>query len=175
MSASFDMAQGEAPLAACEGHGADAAHRAGQDLDRLVELWQTLRGALNAIERSIKAASGDQQLGLAHWLLLLRLGRRNTMPQTELRQQTRMDSGFLTRLLDELDARQLVQRTRSGTDRRQVLLRITEEGCAAVRSMLSTAGASGQLDLLHRRDAERLQRLAENLSARSSGIPGQLA
>lgn len=183
MSALLDSAVDDAALGACEGPGADAARRAGADLDRLVKLWQSLRSALNAIDRTIKAASAEPELGLAHWLLLLRLGRSGRMLQSELRQQSGLDSGFLTRLLDELDLRQLVQRTRSSDDRRQVQLRITPPGRAAVRSMLTTAGASGRLQLLLRQDAERLQLLAASLFAASScetrvviaGAPGEIA
>jgi DNA-binding MarR family transcriptional regulator len=165
MSAVLLSAEDEAPLGACEGPGADAARRAGQELDRLAGLWQSLRGALTAIDRAIKAASGERELGLAHWLLLLRLGRRGSMPQSELRQQAELDSGFLTRLLDELDARQLLQRTRSGADRRQVQLRITARGRAAVRAMLTTAGACGHFAPRRGDDAERLQQLAAGLFA----------
>jgi DNA-binding MarR family transcriptional regulator len=168
VNALVDIAAEETPVGTCEGPAAAAARHAGQDLDRLVELWQSLRHALNAIDRSIKTASGDRQLGLAHWLLLLRLGRSSPMPQSQLRQQSGLDSGFLTRLLDELDARRLVQRKRSGADRRQVQLKITQPGRAAVRAMLTTAGTSGELELLSRREAGHLQYLAAAMVARSS-------
>jgi DNA-binding MarR family transcriptional regulator len=50
--------------------------------------------------------------------------------------QLRHDSGALTRIIDQLEARGLVQRERSRTDRRSVLLRLTEAGRATVEGMI---------------------------------------
>lgn len=145
----------------------DLPAAAGQDFDRLAALWRSLRGVLQAIDHTIRAASGDPALTLAHWQVLLGLGRRSPLMQNELRQHTGLDSGFLTRLLDELDARQLLERTRDHADRRQVQLNITPAGRAALRSMLTAAGGSGLL--ARRPQIERLQRLAASLLAE---VPG---
>jgi DNA-binding MarR family transcriptional regulator len=165
VNAAFDLGAAQAPVSSCDGPGAEAARRAGADLDRLVELWQSLRGALQAIDHTVKTVSGDERRGLAHWLLLLQLGRRSPVPQSQLRRSTDMDSGFLTRLLDELDSRKLVQRRRDHADRRQVLLSITQQGSAALRTMLTSAGSSGRIEALHSCDGGSLQRLAASFAA----------
>lgn len=50
--------------------------------------------------------------------------------------QLRHDSGALTRIIDQLEARGLVRRERSRTDRRSVLLQLTEAGRATVEGMI---------------------------------------
>lgn len=50
--------------------------------------------------------------------------------------QLRHDSGALTRIIDQLEARGLVQRERSRTDRRSVLLQLTEKGRTTVEDMI---------------------------------------
>ena len=50
--------------------------------------------------------------------------------------QLRHDSGALTRVLDQLESRGLVERRRSAEDRRAIDLHLTEAGEAAIRAVL---------------------------------------
>ncbi len=50
--------------------------------------------------------------------------------------QLRHDSGALTRLLDQLESRGLVQRQRSAEDRRSIEVHLTEAGEQALRSVI---------------------------------------
>jgi DNA-binding MarR family transcriptional regulator len=76
-------------------------------------------------------------LGLtdAQWkpLLHIKLGRADTA--FELARAMDIDAGAMTRMLDRLAAKGLVERVRSETDRRVVHLRLTPEGEAAAEQI----------------------------------------
>ena len=55
---------------------------------------------------------------------------------TDLCAQLRHDSGALTRVIDQLEARGLVQRERSREDRRAVQLRLTDAGQTIVAALI---------------------------------------
>src|ERR1700677_2916771 len=50
--------------------------------------------------------------------------------------QFRHDSGALTRVIDQLEKRGLLERVRRGADRRKVELQLTEEGRKTVESLI---------------------------------------
>jgi DNA-binding MarR family transcriptional regulator len=72
-------------------------------------------------------------LGLtdAQWRPLLLLAGRQADTANELARQLEMDAGAVTRLLDRLEAKGLVERLRSDADRRVVHLRLSAAGQAA--------------------------------------------
>lgn len=69
-----------------------------------------------------------------------------------------------TTLIDRLEARGLVRRTRPTTDRRRVLVEMTEEGAALVWEAYGPMVTEGQ-GLLDGLDADELDRLAQLLAA----------
>lgn len=71
----------------------------------------------------------------AQWLPLLKLYLGSAFTVTELARECLLDAGGMTRLLDRLEAKGLVQRTRSSKDRRVVNLELTEEGLAAAKTI----------------------------------------
>ncbi len=56
-----------------------------------------------------------------------------------------LDSGSMTRMLDRLEQKRLISRTRSESDRRQIRLSLTEEG-RALNALLPTIGAAAMND-----------------------------
>jgi DNA-binding MarR family transcriptional regulator len=63
-------------------------------------------------------------------LVLLAAGKGNTAAQ--LARCLNIDTGAMTRMIDRLEAKGLLQRTRSNADRRVVLLELTPAGVATV-------------------------------------------
>ena len=57
-------------------------------------------------------------------------------PRCELARNICHDAGSLTRILDELEQRDLIARVRSETDRRVVTLSLTPQGLALVETLL---------------------------------------
>ena len=73
-----------------------------------------------------------ERLGLTYpqYLVMLVLWERDGVPVKEIGERLFLDSGTLTPLLKRLEAAQLVKRTRSTADERQVLIALTSQGQA---------------------------------------------
>jgi DNA-binding MarR family transcriptional regulator len=74
-----------------------------------------------------------QGFTLTQWLAMVYLREAGLAPKTS---QLRHSSGALTRMIDSLETRRLVQRERSLEDRRVVKLCLTDAGMEAVQSQL---------------------------------------
>ena len=85
-----------------------------------------------AMRRHIESRMGEHGLTAAQWgpLWLLKIGSARSAQ--ELTCLLGVDAGAVTRLLDRLEVKGLVARTRSQTDRRVVQLSLTDAGEAAV-------------------------------------------
>jgi DNA-binding MarR family transcriptional regulator len=72
------------------------------------------------------------QLGLTYpqYLVLLVLWERDGVPLKDIGERLFLDSGTLTPLLKRLEAAQLIKRSRSTEDERQVLIALTSRGQA---------------------------------------------
>jgi DNA-binding MarR family transcriptional regulator len=70
------------------------------------------------------------------YVVLMYLREGLVISASTLCSQLRHDSGALTRVIDQLEARGVVQRERSRTDRRSVLLQLTDAGRATVEGMI---------------------------------------
>jgi len=72
------------------------------------------------------------RLGLTYpqYLVMLALWERDDVPVRDIGERLFLDSGTLTPLLKRLEAAQLIRRTRSTADERQVLVALTSQGQA---------------------------------------------
>jgi DNA-binding MarR family transcriptional regulator len=84
------------------------------------------------MRREVAARMAAHGLTDAQWkpLWMLKVGRATTA--FELAREMDVDAGAITRLVDRLAAKGLVERARSATDRRVVHLRLTSAGETAV-------------------------------------------
>ncbi len=64
----------------------------------------------------------------AQWVPLLKLHAGAASTVAELARECQLDAGSMTRMLDRLEAKNLVRRARSSRDRRVVNLELTDEG-----------------------------------------------
>jgi DNA-binding MarR family transcriptional regulator len=96
----------------------------------------------------IEAVFDRQDLTFSQWrvLMCLRDGIANTC--ADISRELSHDSGSLTRLVDQLDRRGLIQRTRDRKDRRVVTLALTPAGRAAIKAALPDVVAHFN-DVLH--------------------------
>ena len=90
---------------------------------------------LAAMRREIEHRMAPFDLTGAQWkpLILLLQGRAGTA--LELAREAGIDAGAVTRLLDRVEAKGLIERSRSETDRRVVNLRLTPAGERAARQI----------------------------------------
>ena len=72
------------------------------------------------------------RLGVTYpqYLVMLALWERDGVPVKDIGERLFLDSGTLTPLLKRLEAAQLIKRTRSTEDERQVLIALTPQGHA---------------------------------------------
>ena len=72
------------------------------------------------------------RLGLTYpqYLVMLVLWEKDGVPVKDIGERLLLDSGTLTPLLKRLEAAQLIKRTRSTEDERQVLIALTPQGHA---------------------------------------------
>lgn len=88
-------------------------------------------GVMGQMRREVERRMAALDLTDAQWkpLWLLASGRADT--GNEMARLLEMDAGAMTRLLDRLEGKGLLQRVRSAADRRVVHLRLTPAGQAA--------------------------------------------
>jgi len=80
----------------------------------------------------------------------------------ELCRYLQLDSGSMTRMLDRLEQKNLIARSRSEVDRRQVRLSLTAEG-QALNDLLPTIGAAAMNDFTAALNPVELQTLEDLL------------
>ena len=69
---------------------------------------------------------------------LRRIGEPHELTAGELVRQTMVTTGALTNRIDRLEERHLVERVPSPTDRRSVIVRLTDEGLRLVDTVAAT-------------------------------------
>ncbi|MBI1753994.1 MAG: MarR family transcriptional regulator [Acidobacteria bacterium] len=78
------------------------------------------------------AAFDEEMAGMgitgAQWVILMRIARGCGSTAAELSRFSRYDTGSMTRMLDRLEEKGLIRRTRSCKDRRVIHLELTEAG-----------------------------------------------
>lgn len=77
-----------------------------------------------------------RDLTFTQWVVLMYLREGIALNASELCAKLRHDSGALTRIIDQLEARGFVQRQRSLEDRRAVSLRLTDQGQQLLTDLL---------------------------------------
>jgi DNA-binding MarR family transcriptional regulator len=86
--------------------------------------------AAHAFNRVYKPLLDRLGLTYPQYLVMLVLWERDNIPLKEIGERLFLDSGTLTPLLKRLEAAELLKRTRSTVDERQVLIELTAEGHA---------------------------------------------
>lgn len=128
----------------------------------------TLMGMLIGRTNTLKDRLLDQQLlpyGItsSQFKVLIIVAQFAADTPAELCRHLSLDSGSMTRMLDRLEQKQLIARTRSATDRRQVQLALTAEG-KAITDRLPQIGADAMNSLLSVLEAEEVASLERILT-----------
>jgi DNA-binding MarR family transcriptional regulator len=126
------------------------------------------------------AAVAGGEITATQWVVLMYLRDGLAINASDLCSQLRHDSGALTRVIDQLEARGLVQRERSRADRREVQLRLTDAGIQTVASLLPKVIDKLNFALrdFSRAEASELNRLLTKLISSldlASTDPGEVA
>jgi DNA-binding MarR family transcriptional regulator len=91
--------------------------------------------AQSLMRPQIEAVFDKQDLTFSQWRVLMCLRDGIASTCADISRELSHDSGSLTRLVDQLDRRGLIQRTRDRKDRRVVTLALTAAGRAAIKAV----------------------------------------
>lgn len=94
-----------------------------------------MRMCTNRALPQMEALFADQELTFSQWTTLVALHDGRIKTAGDLAHNICHDAGSLTRLIDEMERRGLVSRSRSETDRRVVTLSLTARGRALVEQL----------------------------------------
>jgi DNA-binding MarR family transcriptional regulator len=95
-----------------------------------------VRRTSNLMVPQMEALFADKALTFSQWTVLMALREWGHSTSAELARDICHDAGSLTRILDELEQRDLIARVRSETDRRMVSLSMTPQGLVLVETLL---------------------------------------
>jgi DNA-binding MarR family transcriptional regulator len=128
----------------------------------------------------LESVVAGSDITITQWVVMMYLRDGLAINARDLCSQLRHDSGALTRLIDQLEARALVQRERSREDRREVQLRLTDAGRETIAALLPKVVEKLNFALrdFSRAEAAELNRLLNKLIASLDGAraePGEAA
>ena len=92
-----------------------------------------MRRAIASVKTAADERMAEAGLTDAQWQPLLALAHQPGCTATDISRHLHCDSGALTRMLDRLEEKRLIARSRSSDDRRVVHLQLTDEGERAAR------------------------------------------
>lgn len=138
----------------------------GEQYDFNNSIGHRLFGVMMLFRREADARMARHGLTDAQWkpLWMIQSGRATTA--NELARESGIDAGAVTRMLDRLEAKGLVERVRSESDRRVVHLKLTEAGQAATAHIPHVL-ASVNNDMLQgfsEREFQTLRKLLDRLT-----------
>ena len=96
-------------------------------------MGRTSRAVLNRVQKSFTASGHN--ITVEQWLLLVNLRNRDGQLHQELAGNTYKDKTTVTRLLDGLEKKGLVERAAGTTDRRQKRISLTGKGKELLKAL----------------------------------------
>ena len=138
-----------------------------------------MRRIVTCMAAEVDHALEAQDLTHAQWVPLFKLHLGHASTVAELARECSLDTGAMTRTLDRLEAKGLLQRERSVEDRRVVNLALTAEGRKVARQLpvLLSRVQNEMLQPLSLAEWEQLKdmlrRVLDNALARQQSLQGK--
>lgn len=156
---------GPVPFPPYDGDRYEVAESVGHQLVVLVQMMR----------REVEARMARHGLTDAQWrpLWMLKTGRAATA--NELAREACIDAGAITRMLDRLEAKGLIERVRSETDRRVVHVCLTDAGEAAAANIPHVLASVNNVFLhgFSEREWRQLRKLVERMTANGQALQAQ--
>lgn len=162
MSAAPDGLDGVDPIEWTRERWSDEGQPAPELFATLAALMRTHQQVVSSIDEVLK----EHDITRTGWLLLsmLQLSRAHAQPLGQLGRQMLVHPTTVTLVLDQLEKKSLVQRTRHPTDRRTILAELTEAGARAAEAANAALAERGYgLGTLPVDDARQLQSSLKNV------------
>lgn len=150
-----------------EQHYRPASYRARDSMGYL------LRRVYTIMHDRIESAFAGHGFTLMQWIVLIYVRDGLARTATDIAREFRHDSGALTRVIDQLERRGLLERERSSTDRRVVNLTLTPQGRRTIEALLPVV--VGQMNLalepFTRDEFNQMRSLMERLVQHLQALP----
>jgi DNA-binding MarR family transcriptional regulator len=148
----------------------------GRHYDVSESVGHLLFNLMMLMRRDVELRMAEHGLTDAQWkpLWMLKSGRAATA--IELAREMDIDAGAITRMVDRLEAKGLLERVRSAADRRMVHLRLTAAGEAAAKKVPFVL-ASVNNDFLRgfsESEWKQLRRLLGRMAANGAALQSQV-
>ena len=131
-----------------------------------------VRRAHNLIMPRMETLFAENELTFTQWAVLMYL--RDGMGEScaEIARDMHHDNGAMTRILDQLEARGLVERQRSPDDRRVIKLSLTPAGMEMVETLIPLVAAylNDLMGDFNKTEADQLISLLTQLVARAEQV-----
>ena len=125
-------------------------------------LSSSLRVAVMRLHRQLRSQRADPTVTVSHIAALNSLDRFGSMTPGELAAHEKVQPPSMTRVLARLEQRGLTARAPHPTDRRQVIVALTDEGRTFLEEVRAReAWLSGKLKALSAKDRETLEAAIE--------------
>jgi DNA-binding MarR family transcriptional regulator len=131
-----------------------------------------VRRAHNLLTPKLEDLFADHGFTFTQWAVLMHLRDGLADTGAEIARSFHHDSGAMTRILDQLEARGLIDKKRCSEDRRVVRLTLTPEGSRTVEGLIPYVAdfLNQVIDDFSREEAEALVRLMTKLIVRLEGM-----
>jgi DNA-binding MarR family transcriptional regulator/GNAT superfamily N-acetyltransferase len=106
-----------------------------REKERLDHVLVALRRIMRSIDLHSKKLIQSHHLTIPQAVLLREIQRRGRLSLGDLARSTSLSNATVTGIIDRLEAKKLVKRTRSETDRRQVFVEIMPDGVKTLATM----------------------------------------
>ncbi|MBQ8208939.1 MAG: MarR family transcriptional regulator [Clostridia bacterium] len=108
-------------------------------------------------------------LTYTQYIVMMVLWERRTVNVKELGEYLYLDSGTLTPLLKKMESKDLLTRTRSAVDERNLIIEITEQGEKLKEQAINVPMQMAQCSALEPGEAAELYRILYKMLGRSEG------
>jgi len=157
----------------------DASFQAGRHIGALVSRVKV--EMLAALDRELAQDKrlAPLEMSAAQYIIVANLAAGPGEPKSaaDLCKVISYDAGAMTRMLDRLEAKGLIRRTRSSQDRRLMNLELTEEGRAAYPRMreISMANANRFLRGFTKAEARQLEAFLNRILENAQGVAARVS
>lgn len=157
----------------------DASFQAGRHIGALVSRVKV--EMLAALDRELAQDKrlAPLEMSAAQYIIVANLAAGPGEPKSaaDLCKVISYDAGAMTRMLDRLEAKGLIRRTRSSQDRRLMNLELTEEGRAAYPRMreISMANANRFLRGFTKAEARQLEAFLNRMLENAQGVAARVS
>jgi DNA-binding MarR family transcriptional regulator len=124
----------------------------------------------------IEGLFADQGFTLQQWVVMMHIRDGLALTVADLCRELHHDSGAMTRLIDQLEGRGVIERRRNPQDRRVIELSLTDSGNESIATLISivTDGLNVTLEEFTRDEVKMLKSLLRKLIGRLEQLVPEL-